>query len=82
MCTVQLNDHFTLFNFGIMLFICFFHLLFLNWLIKSDKKIISQIFMTIFTDKQKAKFNSMRWQDAFSWFPIELLSTELQWSNY
>ncbi len=65
-----------------MLFICFSHLLFLNWLIKSDKKIISQIFMTIFTDKQKANFNSMRWQDAFSWFPIEPLSTELQWSNY
>ncbi len=38
--------------------------------------------MTIFTDKQKANFNSMRWQDAFSWIPIELLSTELQWSNY
>ncbi len=65
---------------NMFVFICFFHLLFLHSLslyrlIQSDATIISQIFITIYTDKLNIHFNGMRW---FQLISIELSWTELQ----
>ncbi len=88
MCTVQLNDK--VFPFLTLLccfvFICF--LFFLHWLyrlIQSDSLQQYLKYITIFRlyiDKCNIPFNGMRWLDALNWFPNELSSTELQWSNY